>query len=483
MASVLVHLRFRLPQRLPAFGASLALHMAVTAWIAFGPSPGGPLDDYRVTIVPIDQVASKRKQKIIWYSFRQKLPNVSPGRQPAGSEQPRPRIRIPERVFSMPAAQRGKQVVWLPEARIELKRDIKAPNFLAIQGENLPSPPEKVKPKQFQMPAKEPPPTPQDAPELPVAPLVSIAGVSGTATSIASLVDGNPQAPPPPRKVFVPAARAANGSGSGAGSGEALEAAPEIASGQGATLSAAVIGLNPAAVPGFTPPEASRRASIAAAPDGSGRGGSGGEKGSRRGLPAGEGPVVPGLSVKGTSGPEPTVAIASIPPRPTPPPGVFPRQPLSLNTPSVSAPMWPQSRRLEASVEGRFRDRVCYVTVATPPQGTTLAGDWTIWFGEHNAAQPLTRALMRPPVPLKSSAGRSTPDEGKGEAKVYIAGLIGQDGRLGSLTLLSGAVAHQSLLAALDGWEFTPAIRNGKAVAVDVVIEIPIALPARAKFQ
>jgi len=56
-----------------------------------------------------------------------------------------------------------------------------------------------------------------------------------------------------------------------------------------------------------------------------------------------------------------------------------------------------------------------------------------------------------------------------------LQGVIREDGSLGELRVLRGfqAEADQAALAAFSRWKFKPALREGKPVAVDILVGIP----------
>ena len=79
---------------------------------------------------------------------------------------------------------------------------------------------------------------------------------------------------------------------------------------------------------------------------------------------------------------------------------------------------------------------------------------------------------MRPPV-----AGKTALPGGKtgvaGEARFWIIARLGKNGRLSAVSITGGLSAKQAqeLVSEMDKWVFTPAIRNGEAVDVDLVLE------------
>ncbi len=492
MTPAQMRVRLFLPDRLAGFSTSLCLHVAVVFALFSLSGPARPRNQskkepqYQVTLVPIEQFPSRKQEKIIWYRSAEDLPRVSPGTKHSTDGPLRSVTPRHQNIATVQKKAPGNQLIWLPEPKIQLQQDIPAPNLLAFAG---PAPqPEPIKrppPRQFQ-PPPERKPSPQPAPtllsEAPVVAQAALPVPAGTAALAAELRFNQPPdvAKPTPKKFVAPP----SGRTTAGAMRPDLEAPPEVdRPGGGATTNAAVLTLNPVNVPGFQVPEAVKPAALSAGtgtPKGTGGGGS--PKG--RGLPdPGSGAVVPGVAVTGapTSG----TTVASLPPRTTslPPPPYVPSAPPPpmLHTPTVSAPLWPHSRRLLPVVEKQFAGRIAYLTVAPPPPGINVSSDPRIWFGEREQPAPGTRMLMRPPVPVRLTNNRASSAASSGQTTIYLGASVGLDGRLTALSLLTASpLPLADLMAALDQWQFAPATRNGNPVPVDVVIELNVLVPMRA---
>jgi hypothetical protein len=70
--------------------------------------------------------------------------------------------------------------------------------------------------------------------------------------------------------------------------------------------------------------------------------------------------------------------------------------------------------------------------------------------------------------------------------RVQIAAVIGKDGKLSGVSIINSGSASASTLSStaqayvvddIKSWEFTPATRNGAAIDVDAVFDIPFHLP------
>ncbi|MDE3160037.1 MAG: hypothetical protein KGM92_14820 [Acidobacteriota bacterium] len=178
---------------------SLALHSGLIA-IAFL----GPVDDTRehATVPERTIVELEKSHKLIYYDFRKRLPEVSADRATSSIPTPSPNSRKSrQRVVVAPRTKDGKQFVYLPKPKVKLRRDLKAPNLIAIAPPTRVRIPPKRKPKTFQAPelVRHPP--------LPVVPLPNapaIAGVTREAPGAISALINKPVAGPPPRPFVMP---------------------------------------------------------------------------------------------------------------------------------------------------------------------------------------------------------------------------------------------------------------------------------------
>ena len=178
---------------------SLALHSGLIA-IAFL----GPADDTRehATVPERTIVELEKSHKLTYYDFRKRLPEVSANRPTSSVPTPSPNSRKSrQRVVVAPRTKDGKQFVYLPNPKVKLRRDLKAPNLIAIAPPTRVRTPPKRKPKTFQAPelVRRPP--------LPVVPLPNapaIAGVTREAPGAISALINKPVAGPPPRPFVAP---------------------------------------------------------------------------------------------------------------------------------------------------------------------------------------------------------------------------------------------------------------------------------------
>ena len=184
---------------------SLMAHAGILSLVVFGPPPGRsgvPRSLY-------DQVIKPREHELVWYSFRQKLPEVSPPKaepQPAGAE-----LNSPNQTIQSNAkpGEPGAQMIWRPAPQIQLQPELASPNILAFRLPLIAPPPPR---KSFV-----PPRVQASHPADPLAPLPAPPAVhelkQGPAilTNLAALENGPkprnfvPPAPKPERRVAVEA--------------------------------------------------------------------------------------------------------------------------------------------------------------------------------------------------------------------------------------------------------------------------------------
>jgi TonB family protein len=155
------------PRPIPV-AVSLTLHGAVLAYVAFAPAPGStdrPRSLYELAIKP-------HEHELVWYSFRQKLPEVAP----ADNQNPRPgaeaKLRDQTIVSNPRNGERGAQLIWRPAPEIKPQPEVPSPNILALKLPLIPPPPPGPPHKLFTPPAPKPPKPRAPAPTLPQPPQI-----------------------------------------------------------------------------------------------------------------------------------------------------------------------------------------------------------------------------------------------------------------------------------------------------------------------
>ena len=507
----------RLPS-LVSFVISLCLHAAVISalWL-LPPFPSG--DWSRPDLRQPLQIETAKPRTIIWLRRNQRLPDISPSPSQTTAATPHKRSDQTSIQASPPNATRTDQFIYVPLPKPVEQQPLPSPNIVMTRQ------PAAQPTRKFVAPAEqprqirpgelvEPSLAQQQGPGIDKNPLSGLSKLNipkpepkkfafqpekprQVAARVIDEPDGLPIQPSnvkdinvalprgqldsapkaPLRKFEAPAGIAGHGGlGGGAkgGSGPTLTM-PDVAPSQGQAgvpgeISAVILSANPLANGPVIPPEGNRAARINTGSATGSANGNGEAGGSKSGL------VVPNVSVQGGKGgdgpgvmannkapaaPSPAPAMTT----PTRPPPYRPR----LDTPSVSVPQWPASRHVPPQVNSAFLNRVVYCTVMPGPSNLQ---DWTVWFGEPTAQPSGTRAVMRPPTAQKTQFPSLTigpPLDGK----VWITARLGKNGRLTAVSIPPGSIAQQvpELAAEMEKWLFTPAIRNGEAVDVDLLLE------------
>jgi hypothetical protein len=412
-------------QRLVPLVISLAIH-ALAVWTLFWTWPSSLAPPQRDDVY--DQFIAPHKTAIVWYHLH-KLPDISSERGPDLPRRPAA-LRVDKNVVishSRPAPPKT-QVIRQPDEVPLPKPPVPAVNMIAVKKGSPTLPP-----------LPEPPP--------PVL-------IGRAETTIAIEL---PKAPPkrfvPPEPVSAPRTQARVP----AQIAEPEAAAVSSGGAKGADdVSALFLSLLPGR--GSVPPPG--RSDVSAAPP------SDGPAGESRGS---------GIQIAGV-----TVHPGIEPPKATPPalkPPYVATSVAPLQT-TFSAPLPPSSRTIPQSIEARFKGRVVYAMIIPMKRVPGYAGDWIIWFAEHDPPEgtgPSTR--MRAPLPIRKSVGQEAKDLSFPAERVQLSALIDKLGRVGSIAVLIGGTApvNQALITDLTSWEFLPALRNREPVDVDVVVEISYA--------
>ncbi len=493
---------------------SLLAHGILIAVLMLGPAMSLPHNPSAY-----DQLIATHEQKLVWYRFKDKLPDVSP-ESSADRRPPRAEIRTKQSIVSSPKnAPKATQMVWQPLPEIKLPKELASPNILAVKLSPVAPVPLKRKefdpPRAFErmgsakpvtMPALpdikpvqqkspdalrhlaalqpqkvwrnfEAPPRGKirasfEVPLLPAAPALKSASASKTLPlDFAAL--------PKVYKPFTaPVAHARGPNGSGAPA-TAAPAPPELESGAplGAaspnSLNAAVVGLNPSDRLALLP-EGSRPAQFAAGPKLNPNGGTGLE---------GKGVAVPDLMVRGGGKDTRPTLMAR-----TTVPGSL--QPKTATDALHDAQKYltvhdiGRAARIASAPDPSFEGRQVYTTAIQMPNITSYIGSWLMWYADRNDV-PLNAGEITPPLPHRKVDPKYVPSavEERVEGQVRLSCVIQKNGRVDTVSLVKSLDDRldRSAMDALAKWEFTPAMRNGVPVDVDVLVEIPFRLAPQAR--
>jgi len=455
-----------------AFGFSLVGHLAAIGlllWTEWALRPDNPQAlHYQVRIIP---KKLSQKDKIVWYDFRQSLPEVRPDQavsanKPQGEKDPSNRILI----IQSPDASSRRQLIRQPEHQNPLPADVPAPNLVALRATSpiaVPAPPPKAFTPPPLSPKRQTSPTPANPIEVPPAldaQVIQSRNDLGALTSATKL----------PPKLFVPPVARGRGGAVAAPGEMAAPPAAGAESGPPSPLQAVIIGLDPAA---GLPPQGSRSAQFSKAPD------PGTHPGGTSTQP--DAPIVSGVLSSGPgvlSRGRPGISTEPVPP------AIQLSRDLSTSREVVlpgvnrtmSAPLRPSSRVIPATVESQFAHRNVYALVIPGPNVPGYRRDWVMWFAERQPNDSSARIVA--PVPArKFSSGEPAVDSTASATTltVQFAAIVDKNGRVLSARILRGATdesGRRRALEELDSWEFKPAMRNGEPMDVDVVVEIPLQL-------
>jgi TonB family protein len=443
-------------RRSRSFCLSLCIHGAVVALLALSSATqsAAPRPLY-------DQEIRPYEHKLIWYSLKNRTPDVRPTLEKTPPRPPRATRKFDQSLIAgVKEDARPPQKVWIPDApKVDLTK-VKVeplPNLLAI----APAP-------QRPLRAFQPPPEPQAKPKP--APVILEAPEAALKPAAAIPTDFSLETKlPRPLRTFVPppSVKAVKNTAT------ELPLPPEtpMAAAPLTTASMAIVGLDPAKTMEIPKPPPPREANFSAGPK---------------------------LNPDGESAPAST-AMLSVPSlyvhggpkdiRPSLTAGLAPasRQNLmeAMRMGNIAAPLAPppHAPRVSSSPDPRMDGRLVYMMAIQMQNITSYSGSWMVWFAEH---QPLLGAPpleMRPPDPLHKVDPKYIADAvlERVEGVVRLSAVIRKSGRVESVELLKHLDDRldKSAAEALGKWQFQPALRDGAPVDVDAVFEIPFRLAPR----
>jgi Gram-negative bacterial TonB protein C-terminal len=440
-----------------------------------------------------DELVHPEAHKIIWYDFRKKpLPDVDAAKRVGTFPKPRGRELSQEAIIAMsPRAKSSKQFIWQPVPKIELRRDVPAPNVVARMNTAVVAPP--PEPKKEVRPEIEAPRAPQlnTSPQMPNGDLKRALEAN---QAIAIPKPHKAFVPPPPQparqaRLTLPVApgEVALPDASIVGSPNIRNPLPE---GIGAPTFSKGAAPPPNGPPGSTNSAGNAKADLAVAslhpgtgpvPDGA-RGGQF-SKAPTLGEPAtgevtGSGLTIPNLTIRQdrSQAAAPPQLFKSI---------LYADKIRSVPVSTLSVPLRPGSRTIPRAIDTRFQGRDVYTMVIPIENLPRYSGDWILWFAERDQKAG-DRPSLRSPIPLRKIEPLEEPLAGaRTEFRVQITALIKRDGKIDGITLLRPVAPglERAVIQDLASWEFKPATRDGAAVDVDIVIEIPFSLPPEIARQ
>lgn len=231
----------------------------------------------------------------------------------------------------------------------------------------------------------------------------------------------------------------------------------------------AIVGLTPAKSPDFPAPPGSRQAGFSAGPQPRPEGANAGNPGAMI--------EVPGLLARGGQRDAAPALVASLPA--TSRENLLAAARLS-RTPAPQPTPESMAGRGVTAPDPRLSGRIVYTVAIQMPNITSYSGSWIVWFAERAPLPGAPPLEMTAPLPLRKVDPKYIPAavaEGV-EGKIRLSAVIRKDGRIEEVSLLQHLDDRldRSAVEALGKWEFQPALRNGSAVDIDAVFEIPFRL-------
>lgn len=295
------------------------------------------------------------------------------------------------------------------------------------------------------------------------------------------------------------------GSGSGGnGQGASLPSPPPLLSGGGnGTGQTAVgqiiaLGLNPTAPTGpIEVPKGSRYGQFAATPEGkpgapgtpdikgggTATGGGGNGTGTSGPGSGGNGAGPPGISISpGPTQPGTGVVVAGnpVPGAANPNTETTPKPVLATSIPTRPADVARKQPASSVTEPAKIEDKVFagkryYSMTLNMPNLTSAGGSWIIRFAElnengnkGNVTAPVATLKVDPAYPAEALRDRI-------EGTVTLYAVIHKDGSVGEVRVLNGIDQRldENACQALRRWHFRPGTRNGDAVDLEAVVQIP----------
>jgi TonB family protein len=231
--------------------------------------------------------------------------------------------------------------------------------------------------------------------------------------------------------------------------------------------------MNPVKAPDFPTPPGSRQAGFSAGPVIRPKGSDGGGDAT----PMIE---VPGLLVRGGANDSQPTLVARGSPTSRENLLAAARTALGTAPPAPTIPGQPHATRVSSAPDPRLAGRAVYTVAIQMPNVTSYSGSWIVWFAERESQPGAPSLEIRPPVPLRKVDPKyiAAAAEEKVEGLVRLFAVIRKNGSVDSVALLRHLDDRldRSAQEALAKWVFQPASRDGAAMDVDAVFEIPFHL-------
>jgi TonB family protein len=505
----------RWPRR--SLAASSLYHVALVAVLYALPS-------WWLLQLPPPQAGPERKP-LAYYDVSEYLPPVNNGSAPAKVARKGKPAYAPQVIISAPDhPDNFSQTIVDPSTPVKLPQNVPMPNLVIWTPVPAAAPVAASAGNRLRLPAMPvsvvaPPPDPGkrdtaklDLPKLPQAAVVEPPPPDSAARKIAELNVGHfdVQVAAPKLPVEEQRAGAADASGDPA-------AAPPPGQSSGSGMQAAgqllALGLNPVDPNGkLYAPGGNRSGEFAAGPNGTpgapgtvdraggGNGNGGTGTGTQGGLGSGSGSAIPGgvYVGPGAYNPGPAAVVAKSP-NAAPPAGggmhapgnpgarqvlmAAAAPPRLADVPRPAAVPASPSRgsKLEDEV---FGGKKYYQMILNAPNLTSAGGSWVMRFAE--LIDDRKAGELTAPVAL-DKVDPAYPNEAirNGvEGTVTLYAVIRADGSVGEVRVLRGVddKLDQNARLALERWRFRPATKNGQAVDLEAVVQIPFVIGKKVSY-
>jgi TonB family protein len=475
-----------------SFAFSAALHGAALAWVVMGASlvtGEKPRSLYEQEIKP-------HANHIVWYSVRNRLPDVKPEAAKTAPRPPRAVRKFDQQIVSRAKEDaRAPQTILAPAPEIQFNKPLPLPNVLAVAAVPKPvrafvPPPERrmVQPASVRLPdaprpaaaavvkvpalplaQPKPPPLPfQPPPEmrrsapaepaLPAAPAVALAAPRFNAPRIPNGFTPPAETKRAPAPADLPADAPLD-----------PVAAPAV------KPSLVIAGLNPVEALEIPTPPGSHDAGFSAAPKPRAEGSDTDSKDAAL--------TTPGLLARGGPKDAHATLIASLA-SPTSTQSLMEGMRRMRQEGAPDAAPATNAPRVASPPDPRLEGRAVYVVAIQMPNITSYSGSWLVWFAERESRGG-RRVSITAPAPIRKvdpkyiAAARDEHVEGV----VRLFAIIRKTGQVDSVELLQHLDERldRSASEALLKWQFEPAKADGVPVDVEAVFEIPFHLAPKAE--
>lgn len=473
---------------------SLLVHALLIMWLAFPPR----LMPRRRSAY--DELIRPEETHLVWYSFKKKLPQVSPQGKSAERKPLRAEVKLEQSIVSSPAdAPKAPQMIFHPAPRIEPQPVTPLPNLIALSApppaqkefvppkaaapkvdlpkmaSMTPAPqinPRVASPQNYNLPNVQRPfmPPPDHKPKL-VLPEIQTADAPKLSAETSRPDGAANEALREGSRTLAFRPRGAPSTTSSVGS---VPNAPVLSTSDNSNANVAVVGLNPIDNLHVVLPNGSRKAQF-----------SGGPKLNPNGATSSgisSGITIPDLTIRGSDRDAAATLIAKTmsPAYKSPTSTESLREAVrdNVRSPESVDIGRPSGIRVSGSPDPRFLGRDVFSVAIQMPNLTSYVGSWLMWYAGREPS--MFRVTLSAPSPLHKVDPKYVPTavEDRTEGTVRLAFVIGKDGHVYDIETVKGIDERldKSAADALRKWIFSPSTHAGQPVDVDALVDIPFRL-------